>query len=117
MTTFLLGNVLSIVPGLIMGWIGWSVVGGLMRHYSYCRHPASAQIVASASISASAERVRTEPPLIVKTTQVERPSIPQIIVMPVLMPPIAPLDVLPQYQPAAPIVLEIPELASGAITR
>jgi hypothetical protein len=112
MTTFLSGVMLSITPGLITGWIGWSVVGGLMNRYSYCRHPTSTPMVAAASIPAAAERLRTESPVVVNTIRAERSAIPQVIVMPVLMPSTAPLQALPQWPPHPPIVLQAPELES-----
>jgi hypothetical protein len=110
MAEFLLGVVLSITPGLITGWIIWSIIGGLMNHYSYCRHPASEQITVAASIPAIVQRVHTEPSAVFSATHAAQPAIPHVVVTPVLMPLGAPLQALPQWPGRSPIIFEAPEL-------
>jgi hypothetical protein len=124
MTAFLLGVVLSSVPGLITGWIGWSALGALMHRDNYCRHhPILEQMGAEASVPAVAERVRLERPAVANVThlsQVEIPQVPelarpQVVVMPVFMPLTGPpLQALPQWPPQTSIALKIPELESSS---
>jgi len=108
MTTFLAGVVLALVPGLITGSICWSVVGAFMNRYR-CRHLVSAPTGATASISAVTERLRTDTPIILSATRVDRPAIPQVIVLPVLMPPATPQQALPQWSPRVPTIIQEPE--------
>jgi hypothetical protein len=64
MTAFLAGVMLSILPGLITGWIVWGLVGASMAANSHCRHPHSipTAITPPAVHVVAAERVMPAPP-------------------------------------------------------
>lgn len=94
-----------------------------MHRNSHCRHPVPEPIIAPASISTVAERVRSERPAVANGTelprlalpQVPHPARPQVVVMSVFMQLTAPLQALPQWPPQVPIALQIPELEAHAI--
>lgn len=121
MSAFLLGIVLSILPGLITGWIGWSAMGSLMHRSSYCRHPISDPMVTAAPIRTVAERVRPKRPAVASATdlrqlavlQAPQPARPQVVMLPMFMPLTASLQTLPQWPSHEPITLDVTMLESG----
>ncbi len=66
MAEFFIGMVLTMLPGMITGYLLFIPVGVLMRRDDYCRHPqrASTAVPAPSPVPAVAQRV-TQPPVVV----------------------------------------------------
>lgn len=75
MLGFMIGAMLAIVPGLITGWLLFTLVGWLMKRDDYTRHryePAPA--LAPAPVRVTADRVPAPAPVVVN---VVIPGLPQ----------------------------------------